>query len=220
MNVASASAALPEFITEKGGHEAGMLMPIPGPITLSTTKGERLKCSSGFMDALFTGPSTLREKMRFEHCETYLFGWHSCHNYVKGSETGVETGWLAGRLGYISKASKTVGVELEGEAGGETPIFLNEIECPEHVAIKDATVTGHLIGKITPVNSLTGKLTFTYNVKGGLQEITGFEGGPFERQLNWKWEPTFSPEPVGLAMTATGELDGAGGSEIKGFIVG
>ncbi|HEY3829009.1 MAG TPA: hypothetical protein VGL57_07425 [Solirubrobacteraceae bacterium] len=219
LGAVSASAALPEYVSKSGGSTGTMSTSIPGKITMSTASGEKIRCKYGTMLALIEGPKTLRALFRFEGCEAEFFGeWASCHNYVKGSESGIEAE-VAGRLGYISKTAKTVGLEFEGKGGGEVPVFASHIECHYKIAGKvefnEVSMTGDLIGKIGPVNTMTKKLTLEFRETKGVQEIGSLEGSPFKDSFGWKWESreTFRPEPVGVELTGTVTLEPEG--EIK-----
>jgi hypothetical protein len=92
-----------------------------------------------------------------------------CYN---SGETLVTT-TLIGRLGYVSKASKEVGLLLEPLAG--QPFAA---KCRSNI---DGGVSeewwGSLIGRMTPVNSFTKSLTLSVRGKSsGEQELEKFEG--------------------------------------------
>lgn len=83
----------------------------------------------------------------------------------------IKTKNLAGELGYISKAGKTVGVELQAETGS----ILAEFNC-EGLEI---VTTGSVIGTLEPVNVFTKTEVNQFTVNGeGFQSIKKFEGGP------------------------------------------
>ncbi len=88
-----------------------------------------------------------------------------------GQKAGtIKTNSLAGELGYINKASKSVGVALKAETGS----VLAEFNC-EGLEI---VTTGSVIGTLEPVNVFTKTEVNKFQVNGeGFQTVKKFEGG-------------------------------------------
>lgn len=212
LGASSATAALPEYVSKSGGHEGSLDISIPGTITMHTTSGIEIQCKYGAMVAILSG-STLRGTARLGQCELDFLGKYSCRNGGTESENWI-LAHLTGKLGYIEKATKKVGVELAGETG-ETAILASGIHCAL-LTTSGTSIIGHVIGKIGPVNTLTKHFTLEYAEKGGIQEIGNFEGGPLEQHLSFLWEVGSTPERLGLQMTGFAELVGTNGEgEIK-----
>jgi hypothetical protein len=86
---------------------------------------------------------------------------------------------LKGTLGVINKSEHVVGLELEGEAGGEHPVFV-----PFVCQTLPFTVKGQVIGRFEDeVLIQKTKLTLAFAVTGEKQAVQGFEGGPTGQHL-------------------------------------
>jgi hypothetical protein len=110
-----------------------------------------------------------------------------CHNV---SSSTFETDQLKGRLGYVNKATKEVGLLLESSG----PLVG---EC-EHGASKEK-FSGSVIGIITPVNTKTSIFTLKFAGAGhGTQKPEKFEG---EEGLNHLEYHVSEYLPVGLSWT-------------------
>jgi hypothetical protein len=155
---ASASAALPEFTTTTSfvGSSERVTMTAGG-------FGEWDYKSSALKGTIAT--KTTVEKMEVNFAEAS--SPRACYNASKLSLlwTGVE-----GRLGYISKANKEVGLML-----GE-PVTTPIAKCTVFETDLE-NISGDIIAKITPVNTKTKHfvLHFLVNSKGE-QEFGKFEG--------------------------------------------
>jgi hypothetical protein len=117
------------------------------------------------------------------------------------------TSELKGQLGYLKEATKQVGILF----AGATELFL---EVPESACIPlKITFTGSVIGSITPVNFETTKLIASFNLVGGVNEFTKFEGEAEEHVLRYHEGATegLAPFECKEEELATAEL-----VEIKG----
>lgn len=205
VGAASASAALPEFLhctkvannvlarfqfqstcnalepeepVLGGWEELGVLegekLPFEstsGAGTLETKGGEKISCTSDSDTGEITGPKSVSNvSVTFKGCSTTVFKF-ACTS--SGQASGViKTNLLKGEIGYLNKSKKEVGLELEPETSGG---FFAEFECAGIVSIK---VRGHVIGKITPVNTMTDEYDLVFEQASGVQKYTEFEGGP------------------------------------------
>jgi hypothetical protein len=91
---------------------------------------------------------------------------------------------LIGRLGYLNKTSKEVGLLLE-------PMGSRVAKCESSI-IGAGELTGSVLGKITPVNTLSKTLTLAFKQTKGVQEFEKFEGESVLHHLQ------LSKESVGL----------------------
>jgi hypothetical protein len=156
----SAGAAQPEISPSPTGSN---------PITFTGSSGavsfgnglQTLECASTSMTGQFTNPQEATAEIRFKECKAL-------------SGSGLEdTELLKGRLGYINKATKEVGLLLE-PASGE--VFAKDFWAGEYAA-------GGLIGEATPVNTLTKSIALKYTVSGTKQVPSKFEGEATEHYL-------------------------------------
>ena len=132
---------------------------IEGEGKLVTRKGEEVKCKGGRDTGEITGPKQAKD---------ILISYTGCtakaaveeYNCQSGATTGeIKTFDLLGRLGFINKAKKEVGILFNPETGNaKNPRTLfAEFECVNKKTggknnfIK---VKGSIIGAITPVNTL------------------------------------------------------------------
>jgi hypothetical protein len=192
MSVASASAAEPAFyecVKEAGGKFAkgcateggkgGYVLREGigakpafkgkgGKATLHTPGVGEVTCASFKDSGTITSPTTEGKVLStFSKCESL---GKTCTS--PGAKAGtITTNNLKGSLGYLSKANHEAGVDLSAETGS----VLAEFTC-EGLSI---SVTGSVIGQITPVNIATKKSTTTFAVTPeGFQKYKSFEGGP------------------------------------------
>ena len=160
---ASASAALPEFSKTKvkvtGKSGAG---------TLETVTGTKVTCTGGTSSGEITAEKTVSKTLViFTGCASSGF---KCS--TSGAASGeLKTKELTGTLGYLTKSTKEVGLDLKPASGTE---FI-EFECAG--GIVKVKVTGSVICPLTPVNTSTTTFTLTCKQKAGVQEFKKFEGG-------------------------------------------
>lgn len=85
----------------------------------------------------------------------------------------IKTVELLGRLGYLSKSAKTVGLKLASKSA--TNFTELEAVSPGTCIVKTA-VTKSIIGAMTPVNTKTIKGDLTFKEASEKQELRKFEG--------------------------------------------
>ncbi len=149
-----------------------------GKGVLETEKGRKVECESDTDEGAFTTPRADKDTVHFDKCTaTGPFGSKlSCHSTKPAGATGeIVTNELASTLVYINSAETEVGVLLEPLAGPTAEY--TEFECGGLVTIK---VRGSVIGKITPVNTMTTKFTLTFAKTNGVQNILHYWEGKTE----------------------------------------
>jgi hypothetical protein len=135
-----------------------------------TANGEvRCKKSKGSGKVVGVNAGELTEveevKDTYEECKSTILGtMRPCENFT--------TKELRGRLGYVNRTTKVVGVELEPASG-----FIAKFKC-ETVNIE---VTGCSIGDALPTNAgtvaATGEVQYKENTEGNGQLRIEIEGG-------------------------------------------
>jgi hypothetical protein len=170
---ASASAALPEFKTSTQIRGTG------GEVLFEQSGTGEWTCTSTSLKGSETGGTkTASLTITFKGC---TFGSEQCGNPASSGTFTTDT--LTGTLGYVNKSTKAVGLSLKG-AAGET---YAEYECESARGAKThVTLSGSLIGALTPVDKATTHYELSFHQLGGSQEIKKFEEGledPFEMKF-------------------------------------
>ncbi len=152
-----------------------------GAGVLETESGTRVECTAQSATGEFKGTTSFKEVKnvvaRFTGCTLPLLG-AQCG--TAGSAAGeIVTQKLTGKLGYISKASKTVGQELKPEVKGGAFVTF-ECSSAAKIVVKEGTKKlGHncVIAQIGPVNTSSTTSEEKYLTKGsGVQNPEKFEG--------------------------------------------
>jgi hypothetical protein len=189
--VGSAYAALPEFAKETGfvGHF--------GKTTFETTGKATWTYTSGLFEGTPSSKTTVTNL-------TIVFsggGTFACTN-AKAGELVLKG--LTGRLGYVNKAKKEVGLMLEA---AKPPT-----KC-KFAGASERELIGTIVIPITPLNTKTSKFSLRAEQLNGVQRPLAFEGetaNPFA----WRTEPSGIAEELGIE--AAGELTTNQENEIKG----
>ncbi|MBA3808582.1 MAG: hypothetical protein H0X28_09355 [Solirubrobacterales bacterium] len=165
---ASASAATCTTKPCFTGPYPNTFITTSGAFTRETSGGTRVKCSGpgSTEGAEITAEKYLKVKaLVFKGCET---GGFKCN--TAGAKQGeIKTNELEGILGYVSKATKTVGVDLKPKGGGNVAKF----ECTAFITV---IIRGSIIGAITPINIETTKYRLVFNEAKGKQQLQNLEG--------------------------------------------
>jgi len=162
----SSYAALPEFSAPFGKPftSAGGANRIRG------VGGKRVVCAASTDTGEITGPKTGTVTITMTGC---MLKKTQCS--TPGSAPGeIVSPAFAITVGYISKAAKTVGIDLTEPSGGPFLLFT----CLSGTRV---LVLGSVIGKLIPVNKLvTPSETFKLRFRqaGGIQKIQNLEGEP------------------------------------------
>jgi hypothetical protein len=161
---ASASATQPKFepeggafpVTFEGSGGAGVLEVLP-----EGTKKRTVSCTSNTSAGNLGDSTTVKEVVvKFKECSTSgPFG-----EKVPCGE--IVTTKLKGKLYYLTAGSSEVGVDFEPETAPEFAKFV----CKNFLVNETLTVTGSVVGKLTPVNTSTTKFTLKFNQTEGHQE--------------------------------------------------
>lgn len=168
---ASALAALPEFEGPFPIHFTALQL---GEGELITLAGRDIKCKHGSaLGFIKSAKDALVNGIVYTGCKSTKFGAGECQSGATKGE--IVTLPLLGLLGYTNKAAKEVGLlfELDGGAGTHFASF----EC-EALIKEKVTVTGTVICKLSPVNTVTKDYHLLCKQTNGVQEPLSFEGGP------------------------------------------
>jgi hypothetical protein len=153
----------PVSFTGSGG--AGKLETVAEGTKVRTVNCEE-NTSSGEVNSATT---TKNVSVRFKKCTaTGPFGIKVTCTGGTGAASGeIVTKTLKGTMFYIKAASSEVGIDLEPESGTQ----FAEFTCG---GVQKISVTGSVVGKLTPVNTLTNKYTLTFSQTAGKQSPEGF----------------------------------------------
>lgn len=155
------SGAFPVSFTGSGG--TGTLEVVPTPTRTVTCTSNS---SSG---EIASATTTKKVKVVFKGCtSTGPFGIKvNCSS--SGAATGeIVSSLLKGSLFYITAGSSEAGIDLEPESAPEFAKFT----CG---GIETLTVTGSVVGKLTPVNAAFGtSFTLTFTQSAGIQNPQGY----------------------------------------------
>jgi hypothetical protein len=158
---AGASAAtLPEFSELKDGFTSTL-----GSSFLEVNK-ERFTCTSGVSGGQTLLSTRMELAITYKGCENKTLG--ACTS--PGASTGeIITSPLFGDLGYLKAKSTETGVDLSPQSAG---VSWMEFTCAAiNVVVGPAGGLDTVIGKITPVNTLTTKFVLEFNcIPGEKQE--------------------------------------------------
>lgn len=161
----SASAALPEFSPGKAGEK---FTSKSGAGTLEEGGQPAITCTADTDSGEFIGSTKKEVLVTIDFTGCSVFGIVGAHSL--GDKEGTILVHVTGKLCYLNKSKKEVGMGLAVQSGGL------HIE----VAGKLLLVTGTAIGQVKPVNtkSKTGEVVLKQS--GGKQEFTKCEGGATE----------------------------------------
>jgi hypothetical protein len=162
-NAQFTTPAIPEFTVSKGAViGTKFTFGTSGSFGLQTPS-KRLSCEKIYGVGIITGAKEVEARLTFEKCGTG--GGYECHS--SGLEKVIESETLAGKLVYVSKEPKKVGLLLEGPAS----VFAKFVCGTVLTEWK-----GDLIGDISPLNVLTPTLSSEYKQREAIQEPHTYEG--------------------------------------------
>ncbi len=138
---------------------------------LETVSGIKVKCLENIYSGEYTGSKTATVNLRLYGCEpTNRIGIKCQSQAAQPGEIVFDT--LEGQLGYIARGTApAVGMALT-PAAGEAP-YVAQFHCGE-VAI---ALTGAVIARYTPVNTMTTTFAVSFAETKGKQTPEAFEGG-------------------------------------------
>jgi hypothetical protein len=178
---ASASAALPEFI----GNLPTTFTGSGGEISIEEETGSKYICKSSSITGTISGPKEVSKvTVKFPGCTSFC---------ATTATKALETKELKGRIAYISKTQKTVGLLLE-------PVTEPVAECVFHSGVT-AKIQGSIIGQLGGLNTKRKspfELNFTAAGSNGRQSVQHFEGEALLHNLQILRPPFPSPFAIGL----------------------
>jgi hypothetical protein len=170
---ASASANQPKAepeggtfpVTFSGTGGAGKLQTVA-----EGSKSREINCSGNSSTGEVNSGTTVKNaKVKFTGCTaTGPFGVKLSCNSSGAASGEIVTAVLKGKLVYLKATGSEAGIDLETETAGAK---LVEITCG---GIQKLAVTGSVIGKLTPVNSLTKTYTLTFAQSAGHQAFENY----------------------------------------------
>lgn len=144
-----AEGTIPNGFTGAGGTGTLSITPSPS-LTVHCTTSK----STGTVN---TSTSINATVVTFHGCTQSLTGTE-CHTAGQPAGT-IVTNTLHGTLVYLETGKNTVGVLLTPTAGGTFATF----DCPSFLGNEHITVTGQVLGHLSPVNTSTTKYTLTFS---------------------------------------------------------
>ena len=157
------------------GAEAKKFTGPTGPVTVEGHSGPKVTCKKGTSSGEYNGSKALTMTLKLVGCSAGA-STEKCHS--TGAATGeIVTGALTGTLGFIQDDLNPetgfvtrVGVALSGQ-----PSLLSA-ECG--AANTPETVTGAVIGQLTPIDLMTKSFMLSFTQGGGVQSPEQFDGEP------------------------------------------
>lgn len=189
---ASASAELPEFHFLKFPAK---FTGTGGQVSFKEASGT-YKCKATSISGSVVGPKELSGVV-IKFNGKGEGGEAGCSSFFFQTEHGEEwwTKELTGRIAYLSKTSKEVGLLLQPVA--------EPVAKGSH-ASSTATIKGSVIAPITPVNTITQNFTLTYQEgEQHKEQWTHFEGEEAVHNLSMEWIGIKSPFAMVGSMTLT-----------------
>jgi len=194
---ASASAAKPEF-KSPGGFPV-KFSATSGAGKLETVAGRTVNCKSDTASGEVTGAKTVGNVVvKFNECTTVAFG-------ITFNCGTITTNTLKAEPNYLTNPNSAteVGLDLKPVTGTEFTKFT----CTSPFGNETLAVAGSVVGKITPVNSLTKTFTLAFAQTAGKQKYEGyFVGTTFTKdtlETTGSGLQAFGPEQSGIEGTDT-----------------
>ncbi len=182
----SAMAALPELAAPPG-------MPftaVSKAALLQTATKVKIKCTADTAKGEVLGPKLVTMTLSFTGCTSTEVPGVLC-NSPNGVPGEIATFALIGQLGYIKAVPPVeVGMDLSDPAAA----LIATVICGPSVD----TITGSVIGRVTPLNKPTKKLALKFSQKLGVQNPTHLLGEPVDILQSSFGGPLI---PTGLAGT-------------------
>jgi hypothetical protein len=178
VGVSTASAALPEFFPPTKNTFTG------GTTAIKITDGFGDSCTAGKVTGEIGGAKLLSHVV--------FSGWVCSANFCYTKGEPIKTEELSGRIGYLVKSEKKVGLLLESTTSKWWKCLISR------------SIVGSVIGRITPVNKTTNKFTISYETLTEKQKFKAFEGEEATHQLEVLFEEPGEPhKSFGLEGTVT-----------------
>lgn len=154
-------------VTFTGSGGTGVL-----EVTPESGKVRTVHCTGNTSSGEISSANTAKNiKVDFSGCTTtgpFGNGW-TCT--TSGATSGhIVTNSLHGTLVYLTAGSNSTGILLKPESGTTFATFT----CKGVLLSETMTVTGTVVGKLTPINTLTNSFTLTFSQKEGHQEPSSY----------------------------------------------
>jgi hypothetical protein len=191
---ASASAALPEFSLSNTKEKFPVSFSGTGGSASWSGPGYAFTCNSTSMAGTISGAKAITKgSLIFSGCKV---GADKCHSEGSENNEQIVTGPIEGTLAYISKTSKTVGVDFTAE-GTE---YWTTMIC---FGGSRQRVRGSIVMPITTINKLSTKFSVSahgssssYEDELGLKHTVKLEGeivgGKVFEPLAWEFEDSLT----------------------------
>jgi len=177
LSAVSAANALasgqPKFETESGEIKGTTFTGTGGAGVLETTAGDTVSCKGNTSSGELNSATTVKNVLvKFTGCSTSISGFKAPCKTTGAAAEEIRTNALKGETAYLIKGSNRAGLDLQPEAaGGSFAVF----GCTLLGQTATLTVTGSVVGELTPVNAAFGTaFTLTLNQTKGVQEFTKF----------------------------------------------
>jgi len=173
-----------EFKASTGGSASFWIETFPWNFREATVTGE------------ITGPNEVADVvLKFKGASPAAYGCTS--NGLEGEAGELVTNDVIGRLGYLNKTAKTVGLLLEAPGGVIAKCSGYQLGSQE--------ILGSVIGKLTAVaGGHSFALEFKKGGKGEEQEFTKFEGEEATHQLENYWVPNKKHGKMSMGTSGLG----------------
>jgi hypothetical protein len=199
VSAAGASAAKPEFRFPSGVPK----LKISGSsVRLETTAGRAVSCNgSQGAGEFFSSKAITSLVLEFKECTTVLSG-------ITLNCGTISTNPLRAELNYLTNpnSASEVGLVLKPVSGAE----FAKASCTSFFGNETLTVTGSVVGKVTPTNELTTNFSLVFAQTAGKQKYEGYYvGSTFTKsilQTSGSGLVTFGPEQSGLEGTEAIEV--------------
>jgi hypothetical protein len=171
VSAVAASAAAAEPLWLKGGKELTAAVSFTGSSgagKLETDNGKKVECASDSAEGKAEGMRAVGAvKVTFKGCKEGEFPNEECG--VKGE---IKSELLTGELVYLNAAHTKLGLLLKGTGGAKVFAVFT---CGTGFFAVKVTVTGEVIGEVTPVNEEKTEGKLIYKQTAGEQEWHAIE---------------------------------------------
>ena len=167
--VAVASAALPEFEGPFPKHFVALQL---GTGIVETVAGRTIECTHSSALGFINGSKDiLVNSALITGCKSTTFGAGKCQNGATEGE--IKTLAFLSLLGYISQATRLVGLLFESHSGINN---IASFECETLLGSEKLTVKGTVICHFSPANVVTEKYHLLCSQSKGVQKPLSFDG--------------------------------------------
>ena len=204
---ASSASAFPVFTGGPPPDEWSNYEYQPHALTFEGTGGERMKCVGYFTRYQLASSTELNLELSGIGC---LSGREPCFSGI--SEVGNTSFLLDGKLGYVNRAKRKLGLLFTGAEEAEgAPHSLARMFCGGWFEGSEMYPSGTVAAALTPANRVTKSLQVAFKQAHGVQAVAGLEEQPASMSMT---VPFGSSEQMGIALKAS--LGVPGGISVSG----